>query len=351
MPLIVQSKKPRVVLGLMNIGTLADRGARIFTQEGFKDVLDAYQARGYSEVDTARNYMGTQQEAFTREAGWKERGLNLATKVMYPMGEGANSAEKVIESVEQSLKELGTDYIDTLYLHNADRTVPFAETLEAMDRLHKAGKFGVFGLSNFAAHEVAEVVMTCKYNGWVRPTLYQGMYNCLTRNIEKELFVACRRYGLDIVVYNPICGGLLSGKVKSKDVVPETGRFSAHSAWMGGTYRNRYFRDATFDAVKVVEEAADKAGLTMIEIAFRWLVHHSGLKVLDGNDAILMGVSSVEQVGKNLDALEKGPLPEEVVKALEDAWTISRSNSVNYWHGDLVYTYDPKEALFGANAK
>lgn len=87
-----------------------------------------------------------------------------------------------------------------LYLHAADRATPFAETLEAVDKLHKAGKFVTFGISNFTSFEVAEIVMTCKYNGWVRPTLYQAMYNCITRSIEAELVPACRRYGLDIVM-------------------------------------------------------------------------------------------------------------------------------------------------------
>lgn len=238
-----------------------------------------------------------------------------------------------------------------LYLHRADRSVPFAETLEALDKLHKAGKFVRLGISNFTAYEVAEVVLTCKYNGWVRPTVYQGMYNCITRNIEPELVVACQRYGLDIVVYNPIAGGLFSGKIKSKDIVPESGRFSDTSASQGGAYRNRYFRESTFKALQVVEQATEKHNLTMIETALRWMVHHSKLRITNGNDGILIGVSSIAQLEDNLNNLEKGPLPEEVVQALDEAWQISKAESVNYWHGDLTYTYDVQNALFGKGAK
>lgn len=227
--------------------------------------------------------------------------------------------------------------------------MPFAETLEAIDKLHKAGKFVQFGISNFTAHEVAEVVLTCKYNNWVRPTVYQGMYNVITRNIEPELFVACRRYGLDIVTYNPIAGGLFSGKIKSKDMEPETGRFSGTKS--GRMYRNRYFRESTFRSLQIVEQAAEKHGLTMIETALRWTVHHSGLKIKDGNDGILIGVSSVAQLEDNLNNLEKGPLPEEVVAALDEAWQVSKGESVPYWHGDLEYTYDTQKALFGPGAK
>ncbi|KAL7939895.1 NADP-dependent oxidoreductase domain-containing protein [Trichoderma chlorosporum] len=350
MPLIAQAPKPRVILGLMTFGPNKEYGARITDVDTFNKALDVLQARGYNEIDTARIYVGGSQEDFTRQANWKKRGLTLATKVKYPWALGENTAEKVVESVEKSLKELDTDCVDILYLHKPDRGVPFAETLEAVDRLHKAGKFARLGISNFTAYEVAEIVMTCKYNGWIRPTIYQGMYNAITRNIESELFAACRRYGLDIVVYNPLAGGLFSGKVKSKDIVPESGRYSGNTS-LAKNYRSRYFRDSTFESLKLVEEAAEKAGLTLIEIALRWTVHHSGLKVKDGNDGIIIGVSSVEQLENNLDNLEKGPLPEEVVKALDEAWEISRPESVNYWHGDLKYTYDPAEALFGQGAK
>ncbi|KAM6483371.1 Aldo/keto reductase [Trichoderma sp. SZMC 28011] len=345
-----QASKPRVILGLMTFGPNENDGARITDLDTYNKALDVLQARGYNEVDTARVYVGGTQEDFTRQANWKKRGLTLATKVKYPAQLGDNTAEKVVESVEKSLKELDTDSVDILYLHRPDRGVPFAETLEAVDRLHKAGKFKKLGVSNFTAFEVAEVVLTCKYNGWVRPTIYQGMYNAITRNIEAELFVACRRYGLDIVVYNPLAGGLFSGKIKSQDLVPETGRYSGNTA-IANVYRSRYFRDSTFESLKLVEEAAEKAGLTLIEIAMRWVVHHSGLKIKDGNDGIIVGVSSIAQLENNLDNAEKGPLPEEVVKALDEAWAISKAESTNYWHGDLEYTYDPIKVLFGEGAK
>lgn len=220
-----------------------------------------------------------------------------------------------------------------------------------MDKLHKAGKFIHLGISNFTAFEVAEVSMMCKYNGWVRPTVFQGMYNCIARNIEPELIPVCRRYGIDIVVYNPIAGGLFSGKIKSHDVVPESGRFSDVSSAMGSRYRERYFKESTFKALQLVEGVVAKHNLTMIETALRWMVHHSALKIKDGNDGIIVGVSSVQQLEDNLTNLEKGPLPEEVVKALDEAWHICKADSTNYWHGDVEYGYDTKEALFGVGAK
>ncbi|ESA42723.1 hypothetical protein GE21DRAFT_8442 [Neurospora crassa] len=350
MPLIAQNPQPRVILGLMTFGTDPETGARVTTIPEFSKVLDLFQSRGYNEVDTARMYIGGKQEAFTREAGWKDRGLTLATKVIYPTNGGDNTRDKVLESADISLKELGTDCVDILYLHAADRKTPFAETLSAINDLHKAGKFVRFGISNFTSFEVAEIVMTCKYNNWVLPTIYQGMYNAITRSLETELVLACRRYGLDIVVYNPLAGGLFSGKIKSHDMVPESGRFSDVNK-MGVMYRGRYFKESTFRALQVVEQAVEKAGLTMIETALRWMVHHSALKIKDGNDGVIIGVSSIDQLDSNLTDLEKGPLPEEVVKALDEAWKIAKVDTVNYWHGTVEYGYDVREALFGKNAK
>jgi aflatoxin B1 aldehyde reductase len=188
--------------------------------------------------------------------------------------------------------------------------------------------------------------MICKYNNWVRPGIYQGMYNPITRSLDKELIPALRRYGIDLVVYNPIAGGLFSGKYKTKDI-PAEGRYSNAIGPMGDMYRARYFKDSTFKALQIIEPAVEKAGLTMIETAFRWCIHHSGLNVLNGNDGIIIGVSTLAQLDGNLKDCEKGPLPEEVVKALDEAWAVCRGDTANYWHLDLKYSYDTRKALFG----
>lgn len=140
----------------------------------YKSCLDAFQSAGYDEVDTARVYVGGKQEAWTAQAGWKDRGLTLATK-WYPNELGAHKPEVLKTKVEESLEALETESVDIYYLHAADRGTPFQQTLKAIDEMHKQGKFKTFAISNFTSAEVAEVCLTCKYNGWVRPTLYQGM--------------------------------------------------------------------------------------------------------------------------------------------------------------------------------
>jgi aflatoxin B1 aldehyde reductase len=149
---------------------------------------------------------------------------------------------------------------------------------------------------------------------------------------------------MDVVVYNPIAGGLFSGKIKSAEI-PTEGRFSDTAS--GAMYRKRYFKEATFDALRLIEPVAQKHNLTLIEIAFRWLVHHSALNVKDGGrDGVVIGISSFAQLEGNLRDLEKGPLPEEVLTVLDEAYLVAKPTEADYWQLDLKYSYDTYEALF-----
>ncbi|KAG8407195.1 hypothetical protein J3458_020685 [Metarhizium acridum] len=135
----------------MKFGSEPEFSARITQLAALNEALDLFQSRGYNGVDTACAYVRGHQEAFTREAGWKERGLVLAAKVKSPSNLGDNCAEKVLASVETSLAELGTDFVDILHLCHPDSGTPFQDTLQAIDKLHKAGRFSQFGVSNFMA--------------------------------------------------------------------------------------------------------------------------------------------------------------------------------------------------------
>lgn len=198
MPLIPSTtalgSKPRVILGLMTFGPPGSeaKGGRITTLDEYNKNLDYFQQNGYNEVDTARAYISGDQEAFTKEAKWKDRGLTLATKCM-PVQPGDHTPEKLRASLEKSLSELGTDSVDIFYLHAPDRATPFEDTLKAADEMFKEGKFAQLGLSNFAAWEVAEVWNIANERGLVKPTIYQAMYNAITRDIEKELVPALRK--------------------------------------------------------------------------------------------------------------------------------------------------------------
>lgn len=327
---------------MMTFGPASSSTSRITTIEATKEVFSYLKSKGYNEIDTARVYTDGLQEAFSVEAGYKtEFGFDIATKC-YPQKGGEHSAEQLPKFLNTSLSELKTDSVGIYYLHAADRTVPLLETLQTVDKLYKEGKFKIFGISNYTAYEVAEIVTLCKAYNLVRPTLYQGRYNCLTRDVEAELIPALRHYGLDMVVYNPIAGGLLSGKY-NKNVNLTTGRFSESTGRQGTLYRTRYFRDVYWDALDMIQPVAEKNGLTVFEIALRWMAHHSALKLGPAKgqtgDGIIIGVSSLEQLKENLDALESGPLSDEILQALDKAAAHVKMDSPPYWHGDLVYSY------------
>jgi aflatoxin B1 aldehyde reductase len=154
----------------------------------------------------------------------------------------------------------------------------------------------------------------------------------VARAIEPELIPCCRKYKIDIVIYNPLAGGLFSGKIKSADIAPSEGRFAQNSR-IGDMYRDRYFKNSNFEALRLAEGVAQKHNLTLLEIALRWCVHHSELKTRakGGNDGVIIGVSSFSQLESNLADLEKGPLPEEVVQALDEAWMIAKATSPVYF--------------------
>lgn len=132
------------------------------------------------------------------------------------------------------------------------------------------------------------------------------------------------------------------------------GRFDGNTT-IGARYRDRYFKDSTFQALRTIEQAVEAhkdEGLTMIETALRWTVHHSKLRIKDGgNDGIIIGISSYAQLDGNLDAIEKGPLPDDVVQALDRAWMTVKADAPNYWHQELKYTYDTQAALFSQGKK
>lgn len=169
----------KVILGLMTFGVDRDASARITHLDQFKSCLDFFQSQGFNEVDIAYSYVDGKQQAFTKAAGWKERGLKIATRE-YPIKEtGAHTAANIPDKCERNPRELGTDCVDIFYPHAPDRNTNFTETIEECNKLYKEGKSKQLGLSNYASFEVAEIMMICNERGWVRPTIYQGMYNAI----------------------------------------------------------------------------------------------------------------------------------------------------------------------------
>lgn len=254
------------------------------------------------------------------------------------------------QQFETSLRELGTDSVDILYLHAPSRDVHFSITLAAIDTLFKEEKFRRLGLSNYAAFEVAEIVMLCQQHSWVRPTVYQGTYNALARSVEDELLPCLKRYGIAFYAYSPLAGGLLTDRYLESNSTPTEGRFSEASGKLGKGYREMWFREGNLKALRPVYEEAKKAGISMLHVALRWMVHHSPLNVQNNgsataSDGVVIGASSEKQLNENLDALEQGPLPESLVRRLDEAWKTVRAEADPYWAGKLEYGTDAQEVL------
>lgn len=212
-------------------------------------------------------------------------------------------------------------------------TTPYAETLQAVNELHKEGLFTRFAISNYPAWEVAQICELCDRNNWIKPSVYQGVYNALHRSVEPELFACLRHYGLAFYAYNPLGGGFLTGQYhrETKDAEIEAGaRFDA-SKWQGKMYRARYWNDAYFDALDLLRPVAEKHGLTVAECALRWMTHHSLLKRELG-DAVIIGASSTKHMETNMVDLEKATLPDDVLKALDEGWDRVKGLSIKYWH-------------------
>ncbi|KAJ7046734.1 Aldo/keto reductase [Mycena alexandri] len=314
-----------LLFGTMTMGLDENAGAvRNSDLTECADILAVLSSHGYTELDTARMYGAGSTEKLLSKLDLGN--FTIDTKV-YPVKPGDHAPAALRATFFASLEALNRKKVRVLYLHAPDRSVPFEETLEEMNKLYNEGLYEIFGLSNFAAWEVAEVVSICKAKGWVQPKIYQAMYNAITRAIEPELVPCCRKFGIRVVVYNPLAGGLFAGKLTSLTDAPTTGRFNTETA-SGKMYRDRYLRNGNFDALNHLKEVAAQHDLRLTEIALRWCQHHS---VLGEGDGVILGASSASQLKQNCEDSAKGPLPDAVVAAFDEAWEISKGTASTYW--------------------
>ena len=315
---------PSVVLGTMTFGGQMDTDAAA-------EATRLFVAGGANELDTAYIYEDGESErilgAILTELG-RDRVL-VATKAN-PAVRGRRvslSAEEVERQLTESLGRLGLDYVDLFYLHSPDNETPIEVTLEGCARLYDAGRFRQLGLSNYASWQVAEIWHVCEHRGWPIPSVYQGMYNAVTRAVETELFPCLRHLGIRFYAYNPPAGGLLTGKHRRVDDDPPAGRFRDNPL-----YAPRFWTAAYFDALESVRASTEAAGVSMTAAALRWIRHHSSIDGMNG-DAVIVGASTVDQLRENLIALDGDPLDDDVVEALDAAWDIARVDCPSYWRG------------------
>lgn len=307
------------VLGTMTFGEQTD-------ERTAARMVDVARDAGVRMFDTENTYVdGRSEEILGRIVAPFRDEVLIATKVGNRGSEGASAPsgqlapDAIRVELDGSLRRLGTDRVDLYYLHRPDRGTPIEETLGACEDLVRAGKVRAVGLSNYAAWQGMEEVSIAGANGW-SPALYaQPMYNIVARRPDEEYRAFSLRHGIRNIVFNPLAGGLLTGKHREASGPAESTRFAMRSA-----YRYRYWAPEYFTAVEHLRGIAADAGLSLVELVLRWL---------DAQPRqlwILLGASKVEHLVANLQALDGPPPDEETSRRCDDVWRSLRGVAPPY---------------------
>lgn len=307
----------RASFGTMPFGSQADQAT---STRMVDQCLDA----GINFFDTANMYnLGRAETVLGQALGARRSKVILASKVRYKMGgapdESGLSRAAIHKALDMSLRRLGTDYLDLYYLHWPDYDTPIEETLAALDELIRAGKVRYAAVSNYAAWQVCEILWLCEKKGYHAPYVSQPMYNVLARGIEDEYLPFCKRFGVSVIAYNPLAGGLLTGKQSREKGPIEGTRFDKNTLYVG-----RYWHDDYFAAVEELRSVAREAGKTLVELALQWLLSQ------DQVDSVILGASRPEQLSENLKACEGGKLDAAVLGRCDGIWMRLRGVTPKY---------------------
>ena len=312
----------KTILGTMTFSDQVD-------QQSAGSMIKAAKLAGVNELDTAFVYNKGKTETLLGQINQSAvlEGTFIAGKAN-PKAEQGLTPESVRLQLDTSLSRLNMTSFDLYYLHAPDLSVPIRDTLACINEQHQAGKFQRFGLSNYAAWQVAEIVEICRHEGWVTPSVYQGMYNALTRDIERELLPCLANYNICFYVYNPLAGGLLTGKHQSVDSLPNEGRFATFDG-----YQARYWKPEYFDVINQLSEQCRAQEIAPAAAALRWLTHHSALSQGNSKEdhGIILGASSIEHLQQNLQAMNDKPLPQILVDAFDTGWDEVRPACIKYF--------------------
>jgi aryl-alcohol dehydrogenase-like predicted oxidoreductase len=306
----------RICLGTMTFGSQTD-------EDSATRMINLCNESGINFLDTANVYnKGASEEMLGRVMGTRRRNFILASKVRNKMGDAPDlvglSRPAILRAIDDSLRRLRTDYLDLYYLHLPDCSVPIEESLDAMNEVVKQGKVRYLASSNYSAWQMTEMCWIAERKGYQAPWVAQPMYNLIARGIEQEYLPMCKHFGVSNIVYNPLAGGLLTGKHQRDAPIPGT-RFDKNKM-----YLDRYWHPADFDAVDQLSQVAQKAGRSLLSMSLNWLYHHTA------TDCIILGASRVEHLEQNLAALRDGPLAAETVQACDQVWTELRGPTPKY---------------------
>ncbi len=302
----------RLCLGTMTFGFQCDEPTSVA-------ILDKAAEGGITFLDTSDVYplgggldtVGRTEEILGRWLKGRRHEFIVATKCFGAMSrrrwDRGNSRKHILDAVDGSLRRLGTDYIDLYQLHGPDADTPIDETLSALDDLVRSGKVRYVGCSNFLAYQLARALGRSEALGLARLDSAQPRYNLLFRQIERELLPLCDEEGVGVIPYNPIAGGMLSGKHRGG--APPAGRFTLGNA--GDIYQGRYWHDEVFETVGRLEPLAAEAGLSMVAMSVAWVLAHPAVT------SPIIGASRPDQLDESLAALDH-PLDPELKARLDE---------------------------------
>jgi aryl-alcohol dehydrogenase (NADP+) len=304
----------RICLGTMTFGLQVEEDAS-------RAILDKAADAGVTFLDTADVYplggdlttAGRTEEIVGRWLRGKRSDFVVATKCFGPMGRNrwdmGNSRRHIMDAIDASLRRLQTDFVDLYQLHFDDPGVPLDETLGALDDLVRAGKVRYVGCSNFLAYRLARALGRSDALGLARFVSVQPRYNLLFREFERELFPLCLEEGIGVIPYNPIAGGMLSGK-HDRTKSPEEGtRFTLGNA--AQTYQDRYWHDNVFDTVDELVKIAGDAGLPLPTLAVAWTLRNPAIS------SPIVGASRPDQLDATIAGVETH-LDDDLVQRLND---------------------------------
>jgi aryl-alcohol dehydrogenase-like predicted oxidoreductase len=291
----------RLCLGTMTFGLQSDEETAVAildrAAEGgidFLDTSDAYPLGG------DLNTRGVTEEILGRWLQGKRDRFIVATKCFAPTGpapfDAGNSRKHILAAVDASLRRLQTDYIDLYQLHGYDPATPVDETLGALDDLVHQGKVRYTGCSNFLTYQLVRAIGRSETLRLARFDSVQPRYNLLFRQIEREMLPFCREEGVGVIPYNPIAGGLLSGKHSRTAPPPEGTRFTLGNAALN--YQDRYWHDREFDTVDALRELAGQAGVNLVTLSVAWVLANEAVT------APIIGASRPGQLDSSLAAAE-----------------------------------------------
>jgi aryl-alcohol dehydrogenase (NADP+) len=304
----------RLCLGTMTFGLQCDEPSSVA-------IMDHASDGGITFFDTAEVYplggtgetVGRTEEIVGRWLKGRRDRFILATKCFGRSGparwDQGNSRKHILDAVDASLRRLQTDYIDLYQLHGPDPETPIDETMRALEDVVRAGKVRYVGCSNFLAYQIARAVGRSEALGVVRFDSIQPRYNMLFREIERELLPLAAEEGIGVIPYNPIAGGLLSGK-HNRDAGPEEGsRFTLGTA--AQRYQDRYWHEGMFETVEQLRPLAASAGMTLPQMAVAWVLANPAIT------APIIGASRPEQLDDTMRAVET-PLAPELKQHLDE---------------------------------